>query len=341
MARTPMFDPLTSEARSPWLAGLTDACYKFSSVLDMDTDEIYDYPLTPVDDRRRIYQATLGNKLWMDNPEPVVRRNGIVITPEVDNFTINYLGGSVEFEQGSAPGENDFISVDATYIIDRSNTIENILSRLDSIATSASNFKGYFQTYEIMESTLGNGALGNYAIVGGEDNSVYIWNNTEKKWKNTFKETDLSNYYNKPEIDALFDQYIHELFEEGKPTIDTVGEIGQDYTDTTSGSKFHLSSIKNNEYNWKEYGDVLGVKFPLTIPFSEWSENSITVQDGKLLSNDKYVYFVSPHEGSYKIYTENNVRPKDVTVNGQITFICEEDPSIDLVVEILRLEVQS
>lgn len=408
MARTPMYDPLTSEARSPWLAGLTEACYKLSSILDLETDELFDYPLSPVDDKRRIYQASLGNKLWLDNPEPVVKKNGIVITPTTDNFTINYLGGSVEFDVGPLLTENDFITVDATYIVDSSTTISNILKSIEDIAKSSSNFKGYFQTYEVMISSLGAGSIGNYAIVGGEDNSIYIWNTTTKKWENTFKTTDLSDYYKKLEIDGLLGQkenkisnavpvtgystkdyyfggdkswvnifdkvksvtlsglntettgkiedtdsvisafgklqaqingYVHDLFASGHPTTETVGEIGQDYTDTSNGDKFHLTAIEDGDYQWTQYGDVLGIKFSLTISTAGWTEKTNTISNTKLLSDEKYIYFITPYATSKKSYAENNVNPNDITVNGSITFICDDVPTEDLTVTIVRLEL--
>lgn len=41
MASSTMYDPQTSEARSPWLAGLTEICNKLSGVLNMATDSLF------------------------------------------------------------------------------------------------------------------------------------------------------------------------------------------------------------------------------------------------------------------------------------------------------------
>lgn len=324
MASTPMFDPLTSEARSPWLAGLTDACNKISSVLDLDTEEMYDFPLSPVDERRLIYQAPLGNKLWMDSPAPVVRKNGIVITEDKDNFTINYLGGSVEFEKDYAPNEDDVLTVDATYVVDTSLAIKAVLDKLDEISLNADKFKGYYPDVTTMESILGNGVGGDYVIIGGTENTFYLWNATTKSWEKSYKEPDLSGFYTRLETDGLLAQKepiisakgtaltdddfyyggrkvwvslpdkVREvpltgldtsdsskvdatdtvlsglgklqaqiddagkgLYGTGAPTTATSGEIGQDYTNTSNGDKYHLVEISGTDYIWVKYQDEL------------------------------------------------------------------------------------
>lgn len=210
MANVPMYDPLSSEARSSWIAGLTEACNKISQTLNMKTGTFKGLELSELyiskDDRYRIYQAALGNKLWLSSPAPIIKKNGLVITPSSDNFTIDYLGGSIVFERGHTLTENDTITVDATYIIDESNTIRQILSKIEELELSASNFSGFFNTYDSMVSSLGTGSAGQYAIVGGTENSIYIWNPTTEKWENTFKQTDLSNYYTSPDVDNLLNQ---------------------------------------------------------------------------------------------------------------------------------------
>ena len=38
------------------------------------------------DDRYRIYQVAAGNRLWLSDPAPVIKKNGSVITPVADNL---------------------------------------------------------------------------------------------------------------------------------------------------------------------------------------------------------------------------------------------------------------
>lgn len=205
MANTPMYDPMTSEARSSWLAGLTEACAKLSNALDLKTAKAVSLPLNELyiseDDRYRIYQAELGYKLWMSDPAPVIMQNGQVITPEANNFTIDYLGGSIAFEQGYTLDENDTITANVTYITGSSSSLDELNAAIEKAQQSSMAFRGYYQTYENLVADIADPALGNFAIVGGVDNSIYIWNATTKQWENTFKETDLSDYYTSEEVD--------------------------------------------------------------------------------------------------------------------------------------------
>lgn len=137
MAKTVMQDPMTSEARSAWLAGVTEGLSKISNVLNMNTGNLYNYEMSELfiseTDRYRIYNLPLGNKVWVSDPEPVFKKNGVVITPVQDNFTIDYLGGSIVFEPFARLTADDVVTVDATYIIADSDTINIINSKLLSM----------------------------------------------------------------------------------------------------------------------------------------------------------------------------------------------------------------
>lgn len=133
MAKIIMNDPGSSQARSPLIAGLTEAVNKLSGVLDLKTGTLTDFPLVQVagfmgdsDGGGKMFQAPLGNKLWLETPTPVIKKNGTVITPSSDNFTIDYLGGSIVFERGTNIGDDDVVTVDCTYIIDSSSKLEEM-----------------------------------------------------------------------------------------------------------------------------------------------------------------------------------------------------------------------
>lgn len=77
----------------------------------------------------------------------------------------------------------------------------------------------------------------------------------------------------------------------------------------------------------------------MTLTGSGWAENEQTVSHDKILTG-AYSYIVCPAEESYMAYATAIVRAKDVGTNGQMTFVCTETPEADLVVNILRVEVQ-
>lgn len=206
MSRIPMYDPMTSDARSPWLAGLTEACNKLSAVLDMKTATFENLNLPEVyissTDRYRIYQAPLGNKLWLATPSPVIKKNGNVITPETDGFTIDYLGGSIAFEETYILTEWDVITASATYIVDESNKIASILNSISEIEEEAGKNKGAFDDAQDLETEYPVGTPGDFAIVSSE-NAIYIWDDTAKDWVNANAKVDLTSYFTKEEINQL------------------------------------------------------------------------------------------------------------------------------------------
>lgn len=326
MASSPMYDPQTSEARSSWLAGLTEICSKLSGVLNMATDTFVDLTLSELfiseEDRYRIYHAPLGNKLWLQSPAPVVKKNGIAITPDMDGFEIDYLGGSIAFNEEYKPGPEDIITVDATYIVENSQTIEYLSAQISYLTNRTGNFRGSFDTLDDLTSEYNTAEQGDYAIVEEYD-TIYVWSNTQNKWVDVYKETDLSNYLTKTQIegllalkenniagqgtDATADMYYYggrkmwvslvdkvlgmalnglvvasaeqiddtdtilealgklqaqinegtkPLSGYGEPTVDTAGEIGQDYVDTSNGDKYHLTSESGGVYTWNQYADT-------------------------------------------------------------------------------------
>lgn len=210
MAKIPTFDPLTTEARSPLIAGITDALNKISSVLDMKTSTLSDSPLTEVyisaDDRYRIYQAPIGSKIWLSSPAPVIKKNGEVITESSDNFSIDYLGGSVVFSEGYTLTGGDTLTVSCTYIVEGSNAFDSIEGSISNALESIEQYKGYYSSYDELSASVTSGNPGDFAIVGGTENNFYLWNSTTGKWEGVFKETDLSNYYDKSATDNLLGQ---------------------------------------------------------------------------------------------------------------------------------------
>lgn len=195
-------DPLSTEVQSPLMAGFSDALNKLSDILNLKTVAYTDIPLTAVeiskDDQYRIYQADFGKKLWLKSPPIIVKKNGTVIT---ENFTIDYIGGSISFQEDFRLTADDRVSVDATCLIAESETIKGINARIDKIEGYTSHNKGYYDTIEDLEIAIPTGEAGDYAFLGGEIDSIYLWDSESGNWKDIYKIQDLSGYYTKAEID--------------------------------------------------------------------------------------------------------------------------------------------
>lgn len=149
MAYTSPFDPKSSEARSSWLAGLTEAMSIVTRQLNLKaSDEPEEITLEELfideSDRRRIYQAKEWNKLWLTDPEPIVKLDGEVINEVTDGFTIDYLGGSIAFEDASRPQSDVLITVTVKHLLggegtDRSEVIESIKKQMEMLSADVAD----------------------------------------------------------------------------------------------------------------------------------------------------------------------------------------------------------
>ena len=207
MATIPQFDPLTSEALSPFLAGLSEGLSRLSAILNLTTTTITNSAMSEVyigeDDRYRIYQVAAGNRLWLSDPAPVIKKNGTTITPVGANFTIDYVGGSIKFESIARLTSGDTVTVSATRIASASTEIEDIKSDMTAVEAITAHFIGYYATLSDLQTTHVTGVDGDFAIIGGTVDSIYMWDSTGSAWKDIYKTVDLSTYYTKSEADSL------------------------------------------------------------------------------------------------------------------------------------------
>lgn len=79
------------------------------------------------------------------------------------------------------------------------------------------------------------------------------------------------------------------------------------------------------------------VSFTLALSSSGWSNNAQTVANSNIVATG-YVYVVAPDPDSYVDYAGATIRAEDVTADGAMTFSCEDAPSVNLTVTVIRLE---
>lgn len=302
MAKIPMYDPLSKEARSSWLAGLTEAANKLSGLLEMKTETLNNLPLPELfiseDDRYRIYQAPLGNKLWLASPTPVIKKNGIVITPDNDYFTVDYLGGSVVFDENHRLTAGDSLTVDAVHIVEGSGKLEDLTNDIDATAAIAEHYRGYFATYAELAAI--TGVNGDFAIVGGAENMIYVYDESETSWVATQSKFSIDNTLTRTgdvlgvalPTKAVTQEEYDALTDEQKQS-ETLYVITDD--NEQSGSAQHVRysnpNLLDNWYfadpiNQQRQTEYIGRRYSIDRWQVEWNSTLEIVEGGIVLSGD-------------------------------------------------------
>jgi len=107
-------DPQTSKVISPHISGMQESLGKIEDGFNLTTmtdpniqlSEVYISPTN----RYRIFQAPLGKRNWVENPAPIIKKNGIAITT---GFTIEYGGGAIVLSTNAL--SSDKFTAEATY----------------------------------------------------------------------------------------------------------------------------------------------------------------------------------------------------------------------------------
>ena len=80
-----------------------------------------------------------------------------------------------------------------------------------------------------------------------------------------------------------------------------------------------------------------GDAFTVQLTQAGWNDNAQTVTND-LFVPDGYVYITNPGDDSFGAWGEAAIRGLDVTADGQMTFTCQETPTTNITVKIIRLE---
>ena len=227
MANIPRYDPRDSEVLSPLMSGFSEALVKLSSVLNLNTKTIKGVKLEKLPWTNSqgksvmgvLYQAPDNNKLWVSSPAPVIRKNGSVINPATNYFTIDPIGGGIFFQEEYSLLESDELTVDATIVIPESKALYDILNDISELKSQASHNKGYFPTVEELKKQHATGIVGDFALVGSTD-TLWVWDDETSQWVDSHKATDLSNYYTIPQTDNLLSQKEPKVEPKGDSTND-------------------------------------------------------------------------------------------------------------------------
>lgn len=64
--------------------------------------------------------------------------------------------------------------------------------------------KGWYPSATALAAAHPTGINGDWALVGGDVDTIWMWDSDGAAWKNTHQQTDLSNYYTKTQADTQF-----------------------------------------------------------------------------------------------------------------------------------------
>lgn len=224
MAKILQENPLSNEAQSPLIAGLSEGISKISEVLNMEVGEFSDLPLSNIyistEDKNRIYEAPETKRLWLNSPNVVIKKNGVAIQPETRHFSIDYVGGSVSFESGYTLNDGDVITATANYITAASKTISDISTLLNTTNSLALRYKGFYSDVNTLTAELPNGTAGEFAFVATPYFAFFAWDNETSVWKNTQSIEELNSFYTKDEINNILN--------EKEPKITAKGDTAND-----------------------------------------------------------------------------------------------------------------
>ena len=112
------------------------------------------------------------------------------------------------------------------------------------------------------------------------------------------------------------------------------------YTVTMTDGSTTAISVYNGR-NGTGTGDVLGIFFDLVLPVSGWVNGEITIADSRLLAMATHKYLIDADEASREEYLECNVQARNITTTGFITFKNDTKPTMDLTVNVIRLELSA
>lgn len=113
-----------------------------------------------------------------------------------------------------------------TRVDEDNNNAKYFAEQAQSIAQGA---LGYYATPEALKKAHPTSKVGFWAIVGSTD-SVWVWDDTTNDWVDTHKKTDLSNYYTKPQTEAIIAHKYTAIFMANGWTTSTIVSGGSNVT---------------------------------------------------------------------------------------------------------------
>ena len=122
-----------------------------------------------------------------------------------------------------------------------------------------------------------------------------------------------------------------------KETAGAAAAVQGNLDDHEGNTTAHITAAERTGWNGKS-GKALS--FTVTLTAAGWSGNAQTVSNSKFVTSG-YAYTVCPAGDSFAGYAEAVIYADDVTTAGKMTFHCNEAPTANLTVNILRTEAMA
>ena len=120
----------------------------------------------------------------------------------------------------------------------------------------------------------------------------------------------------------------------GKETAGAAAAVQRNLTAHAGNTTVHVTAEQKTAWNGKA---AKALSFTVTLTAAGWSGNALTVSNSKFVTSG-YAYTVCPAGDSFAGYAESAIYADDVTTAGKMTFHCNEAPTANLTVNILRTE---
>ena len=120
----------------------------------------------------------------------------------------------------------------------------------------------------------------------------------------------------------------------GKEAAGAAAAVQDNLDGHTGNTTVHITASERTSWNGKS---GKAVSFTVTLTAAGWSGNAQTVSNSKFVTSG-YAYTVCPAGDSFAGYAEAVIYADDVTTAGKMTFHCNEAPTANLTVNILRTE---
>lgn len=327
MVRIELQDPLSTEVKSPTIAGAIEALNRITKALDLNPESVERAPMNPVpgldsSDPRRIYQVEAGNRLWLDSSTPEIYVNGSRIYESSRNFTIDYIGGSITFTGSYRPSSSDVVTASFNHI----SSEFKVLGGSEIIINFSSDLLGQPFTVTGGENETHTGVVDSSykSVVRVKGiNTTYIVSIESPGGETHTAEVEVGPYYGKFEVSiSSFSATIKVTAVEGAIVTASMsgysvsGEAGSDGTVTLtvansgnytvsatySGAKSNSKSVQVSQSGQQYTTNVNFITLTVTAP----EGSTITVKNGGTTLSDTggTVKFWLPNTGTWTVTAE-------------------------------------